>query len=80
MIKDDESKEVDQRFYRSMIGSLVYVTTSRPNVMKEDGKIARFKETPKETHVLAVKSIFIYLKGTIYFGLWYRKGNYWLPI
>jgi hypothetical protein len=73
--KDDESKEVDQRLYRSMIGSLLYVTTSRPDVMQAVGQVTRFQATPKETHVLAVKRIFRYLKGTTNFGLWYPKGN-----
>ena len=73
--KDDEYKEVDQRLYRSMIGSLLYVTASRPDVMQAVGQVARFQATPKETHVLVVKSIFRYLKGTLDFGLWYPKGN-----
>ena len=62
--KDDDSKSTDQRQYRSMIGKLLYVTTSRPNVIKEVGQVGRFQETPKESHVLAVKRIFRYLKGT----------------
>jgi hypothetical protein len=62
--KDDDSKSTDQRQYRSMIGSLLYVTTSKPNVMQAVGQVARFQEAPKESHVLAVKTIFIYLKGT----------------
>ena len=73
--KDDESKEVDQKLYRSMIGSLLYVTTSRPNVMQAVGLVARFQANPKEARVLAIKRIFRYLKGTIEFGLWYLKGN-----
>jgi hypothetical protein len=62
--KDDDSKSTDQRKYRSMIGSLLYVTTSRPDVMQAVGQVARFQATPKESHVLAVKRIFRYLKGT----------------
>jgi hypothetical protein len=73
--KDDESKEADQRLYRSMIGILLYVTTSRPDVMQAVGHVARFQATPKETHVMEVKRIFRYLKGTTEFGLWYPKGN-----
>ena len=73
--KDDESKEVDQKLYRSMIGSLLYVTTSRPDVMHAVGLVARFQANPKETHVLAIKRIFRYLKGTTKLGLWYPKGN-----
>jgi hypothetical protein len=61
---DDDSKSTNQRKYRSMIGSLLYVTTSRPNVMQAVGKVAQFQAAPKISHVLAVKRIFIYLKGT----------------
>jgi hypothetical protein len=73
--KDDYSKSTDQRQYRSMIGSLLYVTASKPDVMQAVGQVARFQEAPKESHVLAVKWIFIYLKGTEEFGLWYPKGK-----
>jgi hypothetical protein len=47
-----------------MIGNLLYVTTSRPDVMQEVGQVAQFQATPKESHVLVVKRIFRYLKGT----------------
>jgi hypothetical protein len=62
--KDDDSKSTDQRKYRSMIGNLLYVTTSRPDVMRAVGQVTRFQAAPKESHVLAVKRIFRYLKGT----------------
>ena len=73
--KEDEYEEVDQRLYRSMIGSLLYVTASRPDVMQAVGQVARFQGAPKEIHIMAVKRIFMYLKGTMDFGLWYPKGN-----
>jgi hypothetical protein len=59
----------------SMIGSLLYVTTSRPDVMQVVGKVAQFQVAPKESHVLTVKRIFKYLKGTKDFRLWYPKGK-----
>jgi hypothetical protein len=62
--KYDDFKSTDQRKYRSMIGSLLYVTTSRPNVMQAVGQVARFQGSPKESHVLVVKKISRYLKGT----------------
>jgi hypothetical protein len=71
--KDDDSKSTDQRKYRSMIGNLLYVTASRPDVMQAVGQVAQFQVAPKESHVLAVKRIFRYLKGTEEFGLWYPK-------
>jgi hypothetical protein len=58
-----------------MIGSLLYVIASRPNVMQADGQVAQFQATPKESHVLAVKIIFKYLKGTKKFVSWYPKGK-----
>jgi hypothetical protein len=75
LIKDDESKESYQRLYRSMIGNLLYVTASRPDVMQVVGQVAIFQAALKETHVMVVKRIFRYLKGTTKFGLWYLKGN-----
>ena len=47
LILDDSSKDVDQRLYRSMIGSLLYVTASRPDVMKAVGQVTRFQAKPK---------------------------------
>ena len=75
--KEDEYKNVYKKSYRSMIGSLLYVTTSRPNVKQVVGMVAIFQSTPKENHVQAVKRIFKYLKGTINLGLWYpRKKSF----
>jgi hypothetical protein len=62
--KDDDSNSTDQRQYISMIGNLLYVPTYRPDVMQVVGQVARFQASPKESHVLAVKRIFRYLKGT----------------
>jgi hypothetical protein len=56
--KYDESMGVDQKLYISLIGSLLYVTISRPNVIQEVGVVARFQSAPKETHVHIVKKIF----------------------
>jgi hypothetical protein len=62
--KDDDSKDADQRQYKLMIGSLLYVTASKPDVMQVVGHVVRFQATPKESHVMEVKRIFIYLKRT----------------
>ena len=72
---EDASKDVDQRLYKSMVGSLLYVTTSRPDVMQAVGQVARFQEAPKESHIISIKIILRYLKGTTEYGLWYPKGN-----
>ena len=62
--------------YRSMIGSLLYVIATRPDNTQVVGLVAKFQSAPKETHVLVVKTIFKYLKGTIEYGLWYPRGKY----
>jgi len=72
--KEDDSPIVDQKLYRSMIGSLLF-TTTRPDVMHVVCQVEIFQTTPKETHLLTVKIFFRYLKGTFEFGLWYPKGN-----
>jgi hypothetical protein len=53
--KEDESPLVDSTLYRSMSGSLLYLTSSRPNIMHLVGMVTRFQSTPKELHVMVVK-------------------------
>nr|GEX63699.1 copia protein [Tanacetum cinerariifolium] len=66
-------KPVDHTDYRSMIGSLLYVTSSRPDIMFGTCMRARYQANSNEHHVSAIKRIFRYLKGTINLGLWYSK-------
>nr|GFA80745.1 retrovirus-related Pol polyprotein from transposon TNT 1-94 [Tanacetum cinerariifolium] len=68
-------KPVDHTDYRSMIGSSMYVTSSRPDIMFATCLCARYQANPNEHHVSAVKMIFRYLKGTINLGLWYPKDS-----
>ncbi|KAH9783348.1 Integrase catalytic domain-containing protein [Citrus sinensis] len=74
--KDEKGKEVDIKTYRGMIGSLLYLTASRPDIMFSVCLCARFQSCPKESHMLAVKRIFRYLIGTINLGLWYPRGTH----
>ena len=73
--KEDKSPSLDQTVYRSMIGNLLYLTASRPDIMQAVGLVARFQANPKESHMIAVKRILRYLKGTIDYGLWYPKDE-----
>jgi hypothetical protein len=66
--KDDDSLEENQTLYRSIIGILLYMTTSRLEIVQEVGFVAWFQDAPKETHVEVVKIIFRYLKETLNFG------------
>jgi hypothetical protein len=72
--KDDISPDVDQRTYRSMIGSLLYITASRPDIMQAVGMVGHFQSAPKQIHLAAVKRIFKYLKGIMTYGLWYPRN------
>nr|GEV86542.1 retrovirus-related Pol polyprotein from transposon TNT 1-94 [Tanacetum cinerariifolium] len=73
--KDGTGKDVDLYIYRSMIGSLMYLTASRPDIMFAVCACVRHQVTPKECHLYAVKRIFRYLKGHPKLGLWYPKDS-----
>ncbi|GKE09322.1 hypothetical protein Tco_1412873, partial [Tanacetum coccineum] len=75
LVKDGDVYDVDVHLYRSMIGSLMYLTASRPNIMFAVCACARFQVTPKTSHLLAVKRIFRYLKGKPTLGLWYSRDS-----
>ena len=73
--QDDPGKCVDITSYRGMISSLPYLIASKPDIMFSTCLCAIFQANPKETHLIAVKRIFRYLKGTPYLGIWYPKGT-----
>ncbi|GJV84434.1 putative ribonuclease H-like domain-containing protein [Tanacetum coccineum] len=75
LMKDENAKDVDVHLYRSMIGSLMYLTSSRPDIMFVVCACARFLVTPKVSHLHAMKRIFRYLKGQPKLGLWYPKDS-----
>jgi hypothetical protein len=66
---------VDQKPYQSMIGSLLYLCASRPDIMLSVCMCARFQSDPRECHLVAVKRILRYLVATPCFGIWYPKGS-----
>ncbi|GKC62779.1 hypothetical protein Tco_1095377 [Tanacetum coccineum] len=70
---DLNGKAVNETQYRGMIGSLMYLTASRPDVSFSTCLCTRYQANPKESHLIAVKRIFRYLKGTPILGLWYPK-------
>jgi hypothetical protein len=72
---DMGGKSVDQKVYRSMIGSLLYLCASRPDIMLFVCMCARFQADPKEVHLRAIKRILRYLVYTPKFGLWYPRGS-----
>jgi hypothetical protein len=72
---DTGGKSVDQKVYMSMIGSLLYLCASRPDIMLSVCMCARFQANPKEVHLRVVKRIMRYLVYIPKFGLWYPKGS-----
>ena len=70
---DASGDMVDQKLYRSMIGSLLYVTVSRLDVMFSVCMCTSFQASPRESHLKATKRILRYLKGTQNVRLWYPK-------
>ncbi|GKF26796.1 putative ribonuclease H-like domain-containing protein, partial [Tanacetum coccineum] len=79
LLKDEEASDVDVYLYRSMIGSLMYLTASRPDIMFAVCACSRFHVTPKSSHLSVVKTIFRYLKGKPKLGLWYPKVSSFDP-
>ncbi|GKB47219.1 uncharacterized mitochondrial protein-like protein [Tanacetum coccineum] len=75
LLKDEDGEEVDVHMYSSMIGSLMYLTSSRPDIMFAVCACARYQVNPKVLHLHVVKRIFRYLKGQPKLGLWYPKDS-----
>ncbi|CAM8904632.1 unnamed protein product [Rhodiola kirilowii] len=73
--EDDAGTSVNQMLYRSMIGSLLYLTASRPDIAYVVGVCARYQANPKESHLLQVKRIIKYVCETADYGIWYTKDT-----
>nr|GEV32891.1 hypothetical protein [Tanacetum cinerariifolium] len=72
---DQNGTPFDATKYRSMIGALMYLTSSRPNIVHATCLCARYQAKPTEKHLKEVKRIFRYLDGTVNMGLWYTKDS-----
>nr|GFA09295.1 uncharacterized mitochondrial protein AtMg00810-like [Tanacetum cinerariifolium] len=75
LLKDEKGEDVDEHLYRSMIRSLMHLTSSNPDIMFVVCACARFQVNPKISHLHAMKKIFRYLKGQPKLGLWYPKDS-----
>ena len=73
--KNNDSTNVNQTLYISMIGKLQYVVHTRPNIALVVGIVARFSAKPRENHMMEIKRILRYLKGTKDYGLCYKLGG-----
>lgn len=73
--KDDGGKKVDSTLYKQIVGSLMYLTATRPDITYSVSLISRYMENPTELHLLAAKRILRYLQGTRNIGMYYKKGE-----
>jgi len=74
--KQDEGPIVNSTLYKRLVGSLMYLTTTRPNIMYATSFISRFMESPKYSHWKVGKQILRYDAGKINYGLWYTNSEY----
>ena len=73
--KEDNSKDFDPSLYKSIVGSLMYLTATRPDIMYAVSLISRFMEKPTEAHWQAAKRILRYVKGTKRYGIFYTVSE-----
>jgi len=76
LMKDEEGSKVNATMYKQLVGSLMYLTVTRPDLMYVVSLISRFMTSPTELHLQAAKRVLRYLKGTMDLGIFYqKKGN-----
>lgn len=75
LVQNLDEKKVDSHLYKQIVGSLMYLTGTRPNIMHVVSLISKYMENPKESHLLAAKRILRYLRATTSFGIFYKKGE-----
>ena len=73
--KDENGKPIDEKQFRGMIRSLLYLTASRPDIMFATCLCAHFQSNLKESHLNVIKRIFKYLSGSLHLGFWYPKNS-----
>ncbi|WZY76517.1 hypothetical protein YC2023_022901 [Brassica napus] len=72
---DEGGNRVDETFYKKIIGSLMYITTTRPDLQFSVSLLSRYMSNPTDLHLQAAKRVLRYLKGTMDFGIWYKRGG-----
>jgi len=73
--KNDAGTKVDATLFKQVVGSLMYLNATRPDLMYGVSLISRFMSSPTESHWFAAKTILRYLKGTTELGIYYKKGE-----
>ncbi|KAK9683221.1 hypothetical protein RND81_10G124400 [Saponaria officinalis] len=70
--KNDGQEKVDESIYRSLVGSLIYLTNTRPDIVNVVSIVSRFMSEPSKAHFMAAKRILRYIKGTTSYGIIYK--------
>ena len=70
LYNDSFRRDVEKKFYGSIIESLLYLTTSHPNISFSMGACVKYQLNPKESHLTSIKRIIQYISGTLHYGLW----------
>ncbi|XP_068336434.1 uncharacterized mitochondrial protein AtMg00810-like [Pyrus communis] len=73
--KTDRSEQADESLYRQIVGSLLYLTATRPNIMFAASLVARFMHGPTRKHMRTAKRVLRYIQGTLDYGISYKKGK-----
>lgn len=76
LVKDPQGKRIDKTLFKQIVGSLMYLTATRPDIMYAVSLISRYIENPTEMHLLAAKRILRYLQGMLDFGITHIKGQH----
>ncbi|KAL4568673.1 hypothetical protein LXL04_024288 [Taraxacum kok-saghyz] len=74
-LQHDDAEPVDETVFKQLVGSLMYITTTRPDIQFVVSFISRFMSKPTETHFAAAKRVMRYIQGTLDYGIWYKKGG-----
>lgn len=72
---DEDGELVDETFYKQIIGSLIYITTTRPDLQFSVSLLSRYMSKPTTLHLQAAKRVLRYLRGTVDFGIWFKRGG-----
>jgi len=75
LVKDEGGVKADKTHFKQMVGSLMYLTATRPDIIFVVNLISRYMENPTEFHLQVAKRVLRYLKGTLDFGIFYKKGG-----
>ncbi|GJV64548.1 retrovirus-related pol polyprotein from transposon TNT 1-94 [Tanacetum coccineum] len=74
-LRHDDGEPVDETLFKQLVGSLMYITSTRPDIQFVVSFISRFMSKPTETHLAAAKRVMRYIQGTLDYGIWYKRGG-----